>query len=91
MNKIFDNSIIDLIYDYDGRYKYNNEVFLTNFESIIKWWYYIRNINYEVYMANGNYICDEDKNYYFNEMNIEFSKFYFREIINKNFNLKKKY
>lgn len=91
MNKFFDDSIINLIYDYDGKYNHNKKVFLSNFESLIKWWYYTRNNNYEIYMANGNYICDEDKNYYYDEMNIEFSKFYFRQIINKNFNLKKKY
>ena len=40
MDKFFDSPIINLIYDYDGRYNHNNKVVLSSFESIIKWWYY---------------------------------------------------
>lgn len=83
--------ILDIIYEYDGRYKLNKKEMLETLSSYIKWWYYIKNNNNEVYNANGSYISNDDKQYLYHEMNIEFSEFYFRKIVYYKYNLKKKY
>tara|TARA_B100001175_G_C19423746_1_gene597463 strand:+ start:393 stop:647 length:255 start_codon:yes stop_codon:yes gene_type:complete len=79
MDKILDDFIIDLIYEYDGRYKMNKNTILNDIEIKIKWWDYLINNSIELYNANYMYMDEETRKYYCEEMTKTFSEYYFNK------------
>ena len=77
MLRRYPDEIIEIIYEYDGRYKIAKKNNVKDLEDSIKWWYYIKNHNFEVYNVNGLYMSNEDRKYYREKIEESFSKFYF--------------
>ena len=72
----YPDEIVEIIYEYDGRYKIAKQNNVKDLEIWIKWWYYVKNHNYELYNENGIFMSDEDRGYCMGKINESFSKYY---------------